>query len=90
MGASGVTQRLAYTLIPDFSNPACRDIPNPHIFFSDKYADQQAAKWVCGACDVMEECAEWAMRHEYWGVWGGLTDFERKQIRRAEGIEVSR
>ncbi len=46
----------------------------------------EAAKNVCAACPFTAPCAEWAIRRERWGVWGGLTEDERQTIRRARGI----
>lgn len=43
----------------------------------------QAAKAVCAVCPVAAECLRWAEeQHEYYGVWGGLTEEERKEQRR--------
>ena len=46
--------------------------------------DQARAKAICRRCDVQAECLAFAMstREEH-GVWGGLDEYERRQLRRA-------
>lgn len=40
------------------------------------------AKSICGRCPVREECLEHALEHkEDAGVWGGLTEDERRALR---------
>ena len=42
------------------------------------------AKRICASCGVREECLEAAMaRHESYGIWGGLNEFERRGLLRA-------
>jgi hypothetical protein len=40
----------------------------------------------CAKCEVRQECAEWAIRHEAFGYHGGMTQAERARIRRKERI----
>lgn len=57
----------------------------PETFFPDKgsSADAQEAKAICGSCSVRNACLEWAMTFpEEYGIWGGLTPDERKELRR--------
>lgn len=43
-----------------------------------------AAKELCNQCDVKNECLEAALeRDEKFGIWGGLTERERKRLRRS-------
>ena len=37
----------------------------------------------CDGCEAIVEGAEFAIRHAEPGIWGGLTEQERKRIRRA-------
>jgi WhiB family redox-sensing transcriptional regulator len=40
------------------------------------------AKRVCSVCPVRLECLEWAMaRPAEFGIWGGLTEAERRTLR---------
>lgn len=43
---------------------------------------------ICSTCHVLNECAEWAIRHELYGIWGGLTPPERERIRKQRGIRL--
>jgi WhiB family redox-sensing transcriptional regulator len=44
----------------------------------------EMAKAVCFKCDVRDECLEWAMStNQDAGVWGGLSEDERRALRRA-------
>ncbi|WP_037606188.1 WhiB family transcriptional regulator [Streptacidiphilus rugosus] len=44
---------------------------------------EEAAKRICAACPVLEQCRDFALecREEY-GVWGGMTEGERATARR--------
>lgn len=61
---------------------------SPDAFFPDKGQPTAAAKRVCATCPVQAECLEYALANdERFGVWGGLSERERrvlKQLRRAE------
>ncbi|MGH8887529.1 MAG: WhiB family transcriptional regulator [Egibacteraceae bacterium] len=49
----------------------------------------ERAKAVCVDCPVRVECREWALatgQHD--GVWGGLTEDERRQLRRQRGRQA--
>jgi WhiB family redox-sensing transcriptional regulator len=66
----------------------CKD-EDPELFFpigtTGPAAMQiEAAKAVCRRCDVRAECLEWAMATgQDAGVWGGLSEDERRALRRA-------
>lgn len=46
-------------------------------------AEQHRAKVVCGACPVRAECLAEALDNQMeWGVWGGLTERERRALLR--------
>lgn len=64
---------------------ACRDAPDPDIFFpvDRTRAATRAAKAICRPCPVLAECRSWAMAKEAYGVWGGLDEHERARVRRS-------
>ncbi len=61
----------------------CRGM-DPNLFFADDDESITAAKAVCRTCPVSDECLEYAMRGRIdHGVWGGMTDAERRRLRRS-------
>jgi len=73
----------------DWRNEAsCRDV-DPDLFFpigTTGIAIEQveAAKRICGGCAVREPCLEFALAsNQDAGVWGGLTEDERRTLTRA-------
>jgi WhiB family redox-sensing transcriptional regulator len=47
------------------------------------------AKKICADCPVLKECAEHALHHEHYGVWGGMSERERRRVRSERGIVTS-
>ena len=61
---------------------ACRGV-DPEIFHPSDEDDPSAAKAVCAECPVRESCLEHALAvREKHGVWGGLTERERRRVLR--------
>jgi WhiB family redox-sensing transcriptional regulator len=55
---------------------------DPDAFFPDKGSSPRQAKNVCQACTVRAECLSYALENdERFGVWGGLTDHERRDLK---------
>ncbi len=60
---------------------------NPDLFFPERGASTREAKEVCKACVVREECLEYAIvNSEKFGIWGGMSERERRRVRRARGL----
>jgi WhiB family transcriptional regulator, redox-sensing transcriptional regulator len=63
---------------------------NPQLFFpEDKgHGTYDAAKAICSQCPVRQACLDYAINtfdaHHDWGMWGGTTPRERRDIRRAK------
>ncbi|MFE7868813.1 WhiB family transcriptional regulator [Micromonospora humida] len=52
-------------------------------FYPDKGGTTRTAKRICARCTVQAECRQDAIdRREPFGVWGGLSERERRQVRR--------
>ncbi len=70
---------------------ACRDSESSLFYSADsserkdeRIEREKVAKRICAGCAVREECLEAAMvRHESYGIWGGLNEFERRSLLRA-------
>jgi WhiB family transcriptional regulator, redox-sensing transcriptional regulator len=57
---------------------------DPDLWFPEKGESTRAAKEVCAACPVTEECLAYAMTGEIrFGVWGGTSERERKKLKAA-------
>ena len=54
---------------------------DPESFFPEKGGSTREAKRVCMTCEVMGECLRFALdNNERFGVWGGLTERERRKL----------
>lgn len=51
-------------------------------------ADTFYAKSICGRCPHKRECAEWGIKNETHGIWGGLAPRARRAIRSQRGIKI--
>lgn len=77
------TVRADAAVPPDLSAASCAST-DPEAFFPDPGMNPRLAKRVCLGCPVRSECLEWALRTgQHHGVWGGLTEQERKRLRAA-------
>ncbi|NHB85680.1 WhiB family transcriptional regulator [Tessaracoccus sp. HDW20] len=57
---------------------------DPEAFFPEKGGSTREAKRVCLSCTVRTECLEYALSHdERFGIWGGLSERERRKLKRA-------
>jgi WhiB family redox-sensing transcriptional regulator len=56
---------------------------DPEAFFPEKGGSTREAKKVCGSCEVRSECLDYALAHdERFGIWGGLSERERRKLKR--------
>jgi WhiB family redox-sensing transcriptional regulator len=61
---------------------ACRGYDSA-LFFPTEGGGRETeqAKRVCGRCPVVAECGRWALdMREPYGVWGGMTEEERRAL----------
>ena len=59
---------------------------DPEAFFPDKGGSTREAKRICQACGVRDECLEYALEHdERFGIWGGLSERERRRLKKQLG-----
>jgi WhiB family transcriptional regulator, redox-sensing transcriptional regulator len=57
---------------------------DPEAFFPEKGGSTREAKRICSGCEVRAECLEYALANdERFGIWGGLSERERRRLRRA-------
>jgi WhiB family redox-sensing transcriptional regulator len=59
---------------------------DPESFFPEKGGSTREAKRVCSRCDVRADCLDYALaRDERFGIWGGLSERERRRLKRRAG-----
>jgi WhiB family redox-sensing transcriptional regulator len=70
---------------------ACGEV-DPKVFFPVGVTGAAvtaiaAAKAICTGCDVRAECLEFAVTtNQEYGIWGGTSEEERRDIRRARRV----
>lgn len=76
----------------------CRDVRDPDLFFpvgttGSALEQTEQAKSICRACEVRQQCLDWALEtHQESGVWGGLAEEERRALlrrRRTEALVIA-
>jgi WhiB family redox-sensing transcriptional regulator len=83
-GGSTLGEDEQETVWQDFAN--CLGV-DPDLFFPERGASTREAKEVCKGCVVREECLEYALSiGEKFGIWGGLSERERRRIRRQRAL----
>jgi len=59
---------------------------DPEAFFPEKGGSTREAKRICLGCEVRDECLEYALANdERFGIWGGLSERERRRLKRGIG-----
>lgn len=59
---------------------------DPEAFFPEKGESTREGKQICTGCEVKAECLEYALSNEErFGIWGGLSERERRSLRRRAG-----
>ena len=60
---------------------------DPDLFFPEDVETKRMAKAICQACEVQVECLDYALAHnEKFGIWGGLTERERRRVSQQRAI----
>ena len=63
---------------------------DPEAFFPEKGGSTREAKRVCTGCTVRAECLEFALGNdERFGIWGGLSERERRRLRLQRRMPLS-
>lgn len=56
---------------------------DPEIFFPAKGGSLRPARAVCERCPVQAECFDYSIANgEKYGIWGGISEFDRRKLRR--------
>lgn len=79
---------------PWMRHGACRGLAHDdaaRMFFPARGESTEPAKAVCARCPVRAECLEYALRnHEKFGIFGGKSERERRQIRQQRREQAQR
>ncbi len=68
--------------IPWQERALCAQV-DPEAFFPEKGGSTREAKQICTRCEVRAECLEYALdKDERFGIWGGLSERERRRLKR--------
>jgi len=88
---SGYTGQIPDTIIRATewrANAPCK--ADPDAMFDSTPGGIEYAKGYCRQCPAVERCLQWALdTGEDWGVWGGLSDKERRTLRRRAARPIS-
>lgn len=72
----------------DYAN--CRGA-DADLFFPERGASTRKAKSICDECQVRAECLDYAIEiGEKFGIWGGMSERERRRVKRERQIAARR
>ena len=88
-------------IVPDLSGAACAGMDGD-MFYDDMNVHESLTEYgrytstapkqhamlrrICLNCPVVFECADFGIKHERFGFWGGMTAMERRSIRTTRNI----
>lgn len=78
----------------DWRDKASCRTEDPNLFFASEVtpagqANIRHAKVICWRCPSMYQCGQWAIdTRQGFGVWGGVSERERRAILRRRGIRL--
>ena len=73
----------------NFEEPRCKGVDTEMYYpveASTHFPEKKLIVSICGSCVHQAECADWGIRHERFGIWGGLNETQRKEIRKQKNI----
>lgn len=72
------------TTLPSWMGEGICAQTGPELFFPDRGGSVTEAKELCADCPIRSECLEYALDNgERFGVWGGLSERERRAVARS-------
>jgi WhiB family redox-sensing transcriptional regulator len=67
---------------------SCRGV-DTNLFFPENADVDDQVLALCENCPVKDECRDYGVVYEEWGIWGGLTASQRRRVRKEFGITLS-
>lgn len=55
---------------------------DPDLWYPEHGASAEPAKKICDGCPCVTECLTYALLHNELGIWGGVTERQRRRMRR--------
>ena len=66
---------------PSFTgDEPCRSMP-VELYYPDNGAPHKTVINMCMSCEIVDACRTWGLHHESFGLWGGLTEQDRRSLR---------
>ncbi len=82
LGVPGVRPTIDENALAWQTDALCAQT-DPESFFPEKGGSTRDAKKICTTCEVRSDCLEYALSNdERFGIWGGLSERERRKLRR--------
>lgn len=80
--------RVLWEAIDDApSSPACENFPDAYFpEHSGMTHEGMWAKAMCSDCPIRMQCAEYGIKWEKHGFWGGMSPRERERARKARNL----
>ena len=82
--------RQAWDELMELSDQSSIPIPCtnfPDAFHPEVGKSHEEARSLCRECPIMSACAEYGLRYEHDGVYGGLNPHQRRQMRKLRGLK---
>lgn len=71
--------------LPEWQDRALCKETDPEAWWPEKGGSTRDAKRICGRCEVQPECLAYALDNdERFGIWGGLSERERRRLKRRQ------
>lgn len=86
---TALAELLRETDTMEIAETPCSNYPDAFFPEVGQGGDSQAtqfARSACASCPIVASCADYGIKYERYGFWGGLSPRERSEIRRLRGI----
>lgn len=88
--ASSRVDILAGLDVPEWYPEGLCSQTDPEAFFPEKGGSTREAKKICHGCPVRSKCLDYAIETgERFGIWGGVSERERRKLERARREAVN-